>query len=133
MAHIEPGVPCPGNPEYTVQISLIIDTQAACLMHRIHKLTDTVIIDPGILRIGDHQRRRMLRHRRFQSLQIGKPVFIRIQCDQLISQCSRCAGIGRMRKDRRYNLVSLLPLAVRLMISPDRLHIGKIAWEPPEG
>ena len=123
MAHIKSRIPCPRQPEYAVQISLVIDAESSRFMNDIYKLTDPVVIDPCIFRIGDHERRRTFGDGCFQRRKIRQAVLIRIQGVHLIPQSRRRSRIRRMRENGRNDLVPLVCLPLLLKICPDRLHI----------
>ena len=86
MAHVKSCVSGPCDPEQSVQIRLIVNAQSACLMDDVHELADLFIVNPCILRICDHQRRRVFRHCGLQGFNFRNPVFIRIQCDHFIAK-----------------------------------------------
>ena len=96
VTHVKPSVLRPGQTEHPVQVCLVIDAKPPGLVDDIHKLADAVIVNTRILRVGNHKRRRPLRHRRLKRLDIRQAVLVRVQCDHLVTQCRRRTRVRRM-------------------------------------
>ena len=124
VAEVKAGLPGPGDPQYSIGVRLIVRAKAPCLVDDLYELADPGVKDAGVFRVGDQERGRSLRHCRFESLQIGIPILVGIESDDLIAGRSGACCVGGVRKDGRDHLVSLLGLPPGLVVGTYDRDIG---------
>ena len=123
-AHIKAGVARAGHAEKAVGVGLVVSAETARLVHELGELEDVLVVNAGILGVGDEEGGGVLVHSGLEGLIVGIPVLIRVQVDDLEALDVRGGRIRRMGVDRGDDLVALLLLAAGLIVS---VHEGRHA------
>ena len=125
-AHIKAGVARAGHAEQTVGVRLVVSAQTAVFVDELGELEHVLVVNAGILGVGDEEGRGVLIDGRLESLVVGIAVFIRMQVDDLEALDVRGGSVGRMGVNRGDDLVALLLFAAGLIVG---VHEGRHAQD----
>ncbi len=113
---------------HAVEIGVVVEAEAAGLMHHAHPFLDVGIVDAHVVGVVDHQGGGAVGDRGLQRLDRGIAVLLQHQGHDLEAGGRGGGGVAGMRLDRGDDLVALLQLAARLVIGAgdDAMGVGGI-------
>ncbi len=133
VAQVKASVPGPGDPQDAVGVGLVVGAKPPRVVDDLHKLLDLGIKDARVFRVGDHQTGGPFRNGRFQRIQVGIAVLVRIQGDDLETGCLGTGSIRRMGEDRSDDLIALTRFPTRLVVGSDDRGVGVDRCRPSSG
>ena len=133
LAQVKPRVPGPGDAHEPVEVGLVVHAQPPRGVDDVHELADLLVVDAGVLGVGDEQGGGVLRHGGLQGLQVGDAALVGVEGDDLVPQGGGGAGVAGVGEDGGDDLVALFPLPPGLVIGVDHRHVGENPLGPPGG